>query len=168
MSKQATGRVMPIAGGRALVLERSFAAPIEDVWASITESERLERWIGRWEGQAGSGRTVKFLMTAEGAEEPEDVRIVECEPPRLLRIVFNQGHNEWHVDVTLREVKGVTVLTFIQDIGEGMDVGDVGPGWEYYLDRLAAARANAPQPEWDDYYPAQSEHYAKALQTAGE
>lgn len=167
MSKQATGLVVPIAGGRALVLERTFNAPIEDVWASITESARLERWIGRWEGEPGPGRTIRFLMTAEGAAEPEDVRIVECEPPRLLRIEFSQGPNGWHVDVELSEEDGVTTLTFTQRIDEGIDVSDVGPGWEYYLDRLVAARADAPLPDWDEYYPAQSEHYAAQLGTLG-
>ena len=163
MSKQATGRVVPIAGGRALVLERTFNAPIEDVWASITESERLERWIGSWEGEPGPGRTVRFLMTAEGAAEPEDVRIVECEPPRLLRVEFSQGPNGWRVEVGLTEADGVTTLTFTQGIDEGIDVSDVGPGWEYYLDRLVATRAGAPLPEWDDYYPSQSEHIAAQL-----
>jgi hypothetical protein len=35
----------------------------------------------------------------------------------------------------------------------------MGPGWDYYLDRLAAARAGRPLPEWDQYYPAFSSHY---------
>jgi uncharacterized protein YndB with AHSA1/START domain len=166
MTKQPTGRVVPIAGGRALVLERTFRAPIEDVWASISESERLERWIGRWDGEPGPGRTVSFLMTAEENAEPEDVRIVECEPPRLLRTVFNPGTQSWHVDVTLSEANGITTLTFTQGVA-GIDVSDVGPGWEYYLDRLVAARADAPLPSWDDYYPGQSEHYAAQAAAAG-
>ena len=165
MSRNATGRVVPIAGERALVIERTFKAPIEDVWASITESDRLARWIGRWEGEAGPGRTVSFLMTAEESAQPEDVHIVECVPPRLLRTVLNQSAGWWHVDVTLSEAEGVTTLRFSQAIGE--EVSDVGPGWEYYLDRLAAAREDAPMPEWDDYYPAQSEHYANELRAAG-
>jgi uncharacterized protein YndB with AHSA1/START domain len=160
MSRNATGRVVPIAGGRALVIERTFTAPIEDVWASITESDRLERWIGRWEGDPGPGRTISFLMTAEESAEPEDVLIVECEPPRLLRTVFSQGSTQWHVDVTLEEVDDVTTLRFSQAVGDGDDVTDVGPGWEYYLDRLVAVRADTPMPAWDDYYPAQAEHYA--------
>lgn len=31
-----------------LVFERTFHAPIEDVWAAVTESDRLARWIGVW------------------------------------------------------------------------------------------------------------------------
>jgi uncharacterized protein YndB with AHSA1/START domain len=160
MSKSPTGRVVAVAGGRALVIERTFNAPIEDVWASITESERLERWIGRWEGEPGPGRTISFLMTAEEAAEPEDVRIVECEPPRLLRLVLDQGADGWHVALTLDESDGVTTLRFSQSVGDELDISDVGPGWEFYLDRLVAARADAPLPEWDEDYLGQAAHYA--------
>jgi hypothetical protein len=103
-------------------------------------------------------------MTAEESAQPEDVHIVECEPPRLLRLVLNQSAGGWHVDVLLSESQGVTTLRFSQAIGE--EVTDVGPGWEYYLDRLVAAREDAPMPEWDAYYPAQSAHYAHELRAA--
>ena len=33
-----TGRLFPTADGNDLVLSRTFRAPIEDVWASVTES----------------------------------------------------------------------------------------------------------------------------------
>jgi len=61
MTTSPTGRVIRTSLGRALVLERTFSAPIEDVWASITESARLERWIGRCrrprrDAAAGVGR----------------------------------------------------------------------------------------------------------------
>ena len=35
---------------RYVVFERTFRAPIDDVWAAVTEPERLERWIGTWTG----------------------------------------------------------------------------------------------------------------------
>jgi hypothetical protein len=98
-------------------------------------------------------------MTAEESAEPEDVRIIDCEPPRLLRMVLAQGPDGWHVDLTLDESDGVTTLRFTQRVGDDLDVSDVGPGWEYYLDRLVAARADAPMPEWGEDYLGQAEHY---------
>lgn len=41
-------------------------------------------------------------------------------------------------------------------------VGEVGPGWEYYLDLLVAARdgaADTAAPSFDDYYPAQRDYF---------
>ena len=44
-----TGRREERRRGRpSLVFERTFRAPIEDVWAAVTESDRLARWIGEW------------------------------------------------------------------------------------------------------------------------
>jgi hypothetical protein len=37
---------------------------------------------------------------------------------------------------------------------------EIGPGWEYYLDRLAAAMNGSPVPDWDDYWPSLGSAYA--------
>src|SRR5690606_13594168 len=58
------GTVTAIDGKPNLVLTRTFAAPIAQVWAMCTDSGRLERWIGRWEGDPTAG-AVDFFMTAE-------------------------------------------------------------------------------------------------------
>ena len=43
MNPHPTGRV----DGEKLIITRTFRAPIEDVWTSVTKSESLERWFGR-------------------------------------------------------------------------------------------------------------------------
>ena len=50
-----------------LVQTRTFRAPVEDVWAAVTEPERLARWIGTWTGDPASG-SVDFRMLFEGDE----------------------------------------------------------------------------------------------------
>ena len=59
----ATGRREGRGNHSLLVLERTFRAPVVDVWAAITEPERLERWIGTWTGDPASG-SVLVRMTA--------------------------------------------------------------------------------------------------------
>ena len=39
------------------------------------------------------------------------------------------------------------------------NVGEVGPGWEYYLDMLVASRDGQQAPDFGDYYPAMKEHF---------
>ncbi len=56
-----TGRI----DGNRLIITRTFRAPIEDLWTSVTKSESLERWYGRWEGDAGVGKTVRLRMVFE-------------------------------------------------------------------------------------------------------
>ena len=81
----------PWAGARsatappAVVIERTFRAPVRDVWAAVTEPERLvRRWIGTWSGDPASG-AVEFRMTAEGEDvAARAVTVHECDPPRRL------------------------------------------------------------------------------------
>ena len=167
MSKDPTGTIISTPTGRAVVIERTFRAPIEDVWASITESERLSRWIGHWTGEPGVGNVVRFTMSAEDGAQPEDVTIVACDPPRTLRAHFSQGDGTWHVEVDLAEFDGVTTLLFRQSIAPGEESQGMGPGWEFYLDRLVADHADAPMPDWDDYYPHQQMHYEAAAAALG-
>ena len=85
MSAQPTGRLEQRDGTRYVVLERRFRAPIEDVWAAVTERERLERWIGTYTGDPATG-AVMFRMTAESEEAPEErMAIDSCVPPPWTR-----------------------------------------------------------------------------------
>ena len=159
MSATPTGRVVETPGGRDLILTRTFRAGIEDVWASITESERTARWFGPWTGEAGPGKTVQLTPGFEEGADAADVVIDECEPPRRLVISMVDASGTWLLEAELSERDGTTELTFTHHLDEAADPGSVGPGWEYYLDKLVASRDGSPQPEWDDYYPAQKEHY---------
>lgn len=157
---KATGLVRTTGFSRKLAFERTFSAPIAEVWASITEPDRLNRWIGTWSGEPGPGRTIAFTMTAEGAVEPENVLIVECEPPRALTLRLpGPGGTPWDVDVALTEDGGVTTLVFAQTIKPGDNLGEYGPGWEYYLDRLVAAFSGESFVPWEEYPPAVQSHY---------
>lgn len=161
MSATPTGRLVKTARGRDLVLTRSFRAPIDDVWASITESERTARWFGPWTGETGPGKTIQVTTAFEEGAEPSDVVIEACEPPRKLVLSLASPEGSWLIEVELTERDGTTELAFTHHLDEAADAGSVGPGWEYYLDKLAAARVGAPQPEWDDYYPAQKDYYER-------
>lgn len=161
-----TGTVTKIDGHPNLVILRRFRATADEVWRELTESERLERWIGRWEGDPKTGH-ITFFMTAEGDDpEPEVYTILECDRPRRFAGDTSQGEGSWHLWFELAEESpGDTVLTFGQRLNPGEDVGSIGPGWEYYLDRLVAAQAglDADDVEWDDYFPALQPEYEKLV-----
>lgn len=150
-----------------VVFTRTFRAPVEDVWAAVTEPRRLERWVGTWTGDPTTGQ-VAFRMTAEGEDAEEEIqRIDVCEPPhRLVTRSVTPGPDgtdeiEWVLELDLAGSDGVTTLTFAQVVHDAEMASTVGPGWEYYLDRLVAAETSAEVADvsWDDYYPAQVDHY---------
>jgi uncharacterized protein YndB with AHSA1/START domain len=154
MSPTPTGRLF----GDDLVLTRTFRASIDDVWASLTDPERTARWFGPWEGDAGPGHTIKVQMVQEEGKPWTDLLIDACEPPRRLA-VSGTGEHGWHLDMTLTETADVTELRFTQHLTGTEGVGEVGPGWEFYLDVLVASRDGLPAPDWNDYYPAMRDHF---------
>jgi len=161
-----TGRREERAGRQFLVLERRFDAPIDAVWAAITEPERLARWVGTWTGEPQSG-SVDFQMLYEGEGAAVEVFTIDaCHPPTRLELTSTAPFDgetpvEWHLQLDLAERGGVTTLTFAQSVPEPGMAESVGPGWEYYLDRLVVAEADGDVAavDFDDYYPSQSGHY---------
>jgi uncharacterized protein YndB with AHSA1/START domain len=156
-----TGRRQERDGTSYVVLTRTFRAPIEDVWAAVTEPGRLERWIGTWTGDPASGQ-VAFRMTAEGEDAPEEIQHIDvCEPPRRLVTRFRSDGRVWQLELDLTEADGATTLTFAQVMSDPDLAENVGPGWEFYLDRLVAVMSGAAADTvvFDDYYPAMSDHY---------
>ena len=155
-----TGRIVPTSTGRDLVLTRTFHAPIEDVWASITEPERTARWFCDWTGEAGPGRTIRFRLTFEGPDAAEnDMTIDACAPPHHLAVSSVDEYGSWRLEATLAETDGTTELTFVHHLDDSAAAGEIGPGWEYYLDNLVASRDGTTMPDFDDYFPSMQPHF---------
>jgi uncharacterized protein YndB with AHSA1/START domain len=162
MTQTRTGDVVTIDGEPNLVITRSFGSPAESVWQTMTDPHRLRDWIGYWEGDPTTGH-VSFFMTAENDEpEPQRYTILECDRPRRFAGVTGDEGGGWHLWFELDEVAGVTTLTFGQRLKPGEDLGSIGPGWEYYLDRAEEAHEgrDAAAVVWADYYPALRDEYA--------
>lgn len=159
MSPKPTGRVTLLGSRADLVLERQFNAIIDDVWLSLTDPESMSRWIGTYSGETGPGKSVEFRMLFEQGDTVSNVLIEVCEPPRRLVVSAKDEYGNWHLELRLSSVGETTTLTFIQHLEDPKLAGDVGPGWEYYLDMLVASRTGSPLPSFADYYPAQREYY---------
>jgi uncharacterized protein YndB with AHSA1/START domain len=159
MSPKPTGQLFRTDTGSDLVLSRTFRASAEDVWASLTEPERTARWFGPWEGDAGPGRTIKVQLAFEEQAPWCDLLIEACEPPQRLALSMTDESGSWRVELLLSETNGSTELRFVHHLSTEDGVGDVGPGWEYYLDMLVAAREGSPTPDFGDYYPAMKPYF---------
>ena len=174
MNASMTGRREERDGRTLLVIERRLRAPVDDVWAACTEPSRMERWIGTWSGDPASG-SVSFRMTAEGDDVPaEEMDVLACEPPHRFAVRSREpqpfsedGSGDtalWEMELELTEADGVTSLRFVQVLAPGATgiemAANVGPGWEYYLDRLVAAvtGTDVAAVDWADYA-AGSSHY---------
>src|SRR5690606_32903031 len=80
-----TGRPETRKGQDYLVLPRTLAASVDDVWAAITEPERLGRWFGTWTGDPATGQ-VRVRWDFEEEMADETYAIDACEAPHHLRL----------------------------------------------------------------------------------
>ena len=81
-----------------------FPAPPEEVWAALTEPERLRGWLGeavRFDRVAG-GR-VDFRL---GDDESQQVQgtILAFEPPRLLEYEWHWPGEDQSVEQVMRDI----------------------------------------------------------------
>jgi uncharacterized protein YndB with AHSA1/START domain len=160
MSPEPTGRLERTPEGRTLVMNRTFRAPIEDVWASLTEPERTARWIGPWTGEGKVGGTVYVQMTEEEGAEPSAGVITACDPPHSLSLdLGSYDGGVWPVSIELTELDGVTTLDFRHFLTDADDLSNIGPGWEFYLDRLVAAHFGYEMRVWEAYWPGMGDWY---------
>lgn len=154
------GSVVRDGAGVRLVFRRSYDASAAEVWDALTDPGRLARWFGSWTGDPSSG-TVSMTMTDEGEQQPTTVRVRSCRPPELLEVEVAGPEGPWPLSVRLVEVAGRTQLTFVHELAEPYDAGSIGPGWQYYLDRLGAVLAGTPLPDrFEDYHPRLADRYA--------
>jgi uncharacterized protein YndB with AHSA1/START domain len=166
MTPTPTGQVIPTATGRDLVLERILPGSIDDAWASITESDRLARWFCTWTGQPRVGATLELTLVAEEGDAISQAEILACEPPTHLAVSTHDQGGTWLLEVTLSPIDSDhTHLRFVHHLDKEANSEEVGPGWEYYLDRLVAAMNSSPMPDFDDYWPSLASAYADPKST---
>ncbi len=159
MNPRPSAQLFTTATGCDLVFTRTFRAPAEDVWASVTEPERTARWFGPWRGEGAPGSTIEVQMAFEDTPIWCEMHIDACDPPNKLAVSMIDDAGVWRLELLLTESVGVTELRMVQHLESADGVSQIGPGWEYYLDMLVAARDGAELPDFGSYYPAMKSYF---------
>ncbi|MBB5832853.1 SRPBCC domain-containing protein [Brachybacterium aquaticum] len=149
--------------GSDLVLRRVVPAAPAQVWQHAVDPGRLATWYGTWTGDPASG-TVEVTMNAEpGEATPSTYTIHACEPERLLTVSSSMGEGSWLLSLELEggsdgaggAAGEVTYLALRHhDVPRDM-LQNVGPGWEWYLDRFVGSLSGGDVPTmevWDSHY----------------
>ena len=102
-------------------------------------------------------------MVFEDGKPWSELKIDACEEPTHLAVSTSEAEGGWKLEVTLAESDGTTTLSFVHHLTGTTSIGDIGPGWEYYLDMLVASRDHRPLPSFDRYYPAQENYYCSLV-----
>src|SRR5580698_6765352 len=120
--------------GNDLILSRRFRASIEDVWTSITDPSSTARWFGRWEGKPGAGNEIRVQMAFEDGQPWLTKKIEACEAPHRLVLLSANSPYVSRLELHLKATSDGCELEFIQCGIDRAKAGEMGPGWEYYLD----------------------------------
>jgi uncharacterized protein YndB with AHSA1/START domain len=121
---------------RVLVATRSYPAPPEDVWAALTEPDRIARWFMPVSGDLRLGGRYRLEGNAGGTVE-------SCDPPTAFAVTWEYDGDVTWVSVTLTPDGDRTTLELrhtapvTDERWTQFGPGAVGVGWELGLLGLA-------------------------------
>lgn len=133
---------------RAVILTRSFATTVEDLWDAATNGERIPRWFLPISGELKLGGRYQFEGNAGGV-------ITFCEPPSSVAVTWEFGEMMSWVEARCSDDEaGRARLTLthtapLSDHWDQYGPGATGVGWEGGLLGLAMYLADpaAPKPD---------------------
>lgn len=132
-----SGRI-PAGDGRSLTLQRTYDAPIDEVWDAVTNPERISRWFLPITGDYRLGGHYQLEGNARGD-------ILACERPSRFRVTWVYADTGNPADVSELEVRlaaaGEDATTLVlehtavvpDEMWEQYGPGAVGVGWDQGL-----------------------------------
>jgi uncharacterized protein YndB with AHSA1/START domain len=156
------------ANGKGVVrIEDRYDTGIDDLWAAITDPDRLARWHGQVEGDLRPGGTLRLYIEASDIDSTG--RVEACEPPRRLLVTTRETDESYRkgqgvppfdesLEATLTADGDHTILV-IEVRGMPLDkIAFYGAGWQIHAESLAAYIAGREQGDgearWDELVPA--------------
>ena len=154
---QLLGQTFERDGSGVVRLEDRYDTDVEDLWAALTEPDRLSRWLGDIDGDLRVGGTFRGHWHASGWEG--DCTVEVCERPRRLVVrTVSEDQPDGVVEITLTADGDQTVLV-LED--RGVPLGDLpayGAGDQVHLEDLASVLAGGERCDartrWAELYPA--------------
>lgn len=141
------GHLIDLDGRRAVRFTRRYPAPRTEVWAAITEPDRMARWAFRGDLEPRSGGTVTFDFGEAGSMAGT---VLEWDEPSVLEYEWaTDTEMPWRIRFELTsDGDAGTVLTFDHMLPDATKP-EFAAGWHWHLDRLALHLAGSVPPEVD-------------------
>ena len=139
----------------AIVVEKVLPYAPEKIWRSLTQSERIAKWLMPNDFEANVGRRFTFRTKPMGDwDGVVQCEVLQCDPPRLLRYSWKGGSDSnpeygsrlsSEVTWTLTAVDGGTHLKMVHDgfvfPGNKFAFDAMSPGWGKVMDGIARVTA---------------------------
>jgi len=132
------------AGGRVLEFRRRLNAPPQQVWAALTEPEKVRQWYALTDDYPAVGQKAKYLF--ENSNTTVEVTFTRAKRPSVLEYTWDSQTPEQSpvslvgsvIRFELEAHEGGSLLTLDHIFqSDEVSVPDVLGGWDIHLDELA-------------------------------
>jgi uncharacterized protein YndB with AHSA1/START domain len=141
----------------AIVVEKVLPYAPEKIWRTLTQSERIAKWLMPNDFAAEVGHHFTFRTTPMGDwDGVVHCAVLDCEPPRLLRYSWKGGSDSNPaygsrlnsiVTWMLTPVEGGTHLKMVHDgfvfPGNRFAYDAMSPGWGKVMESIARVTSEA-------------------------
>jgi uncharacterized protein YndB with AHSA1/START domain len=149
------------AGGRAAVrFDRIFLVAADEIWAAITEPERISGWLGDVQGACVVGQRIRIVL-GDRPDGVVNVDIRRCVAPARVELTWTQpGEEPTELYADLHALRlGHTRIVLDHAGLTPESVVAHACAWHYWLDALDAHLSGDPVPPLESYYPAMLAKY---------
>jgi uncharacterized protein YndB with AHSA1/START domain len=165
MSESGTyGTISPVDAAHATIrFERRLPAPIERVWAAITDQGQLATWLAPSSVDVRAGGRVEHVFDPADPGGQVTGTILRIEPMTVLEYEWRflgEPHSILRYDLVADGDS--TILTLTHRLLSVDQVSGYGAGWHAYLDALAAVLAKTEPADWDTRFAAVRAAYVNA------
>lgn len=143
------GALRRLEGERGAVrVESVYPTTADDLWAAVTDPERLARWLAVVEGdlRPGGAFTARFTSEWEGPG-----RIEVCEPPTRLLVTMGPHSADETVIEAVLEPAGDGTRLVVEERGIALvELHAHGAGWQTHLEDLGTSLTGGTPGPWGD------------------
>jgi uncharacterized protein YndB with AHSA1/START domain len=153
---------------RSVRFEREYDASVEEVWAALTEPDRLRGWLAAGGAvlEPWTGGRFEVRMTPGEAETAWGT-VLAFAPPRLLEVEWHyEGEDESVLRIELQPRGSRTLLVLDHRRLQSTQAVGYGAGWHAHLDALDDVLGGVSPGSWEHRFQARLGAYRQAAATA--
>ena len=142
------GWTREVDGSGTVHVEDVYDTGIDELWAAVTEPERLERWLAKVSGDLRVGGTfaARFTSSWEGPG-----RVEVCDRPHRLLLTMQPGTDEEMQIEALLTTESDRTRLVIEERGFPPGVApDHGAGWQAHIEDLRAYLEGREPAPWKE------------------
>ncbi len=141
------GTLHRLEGGKGAVrMEDVYDTNVDDLWAAITDPQRLARWVAEVQGdlRLGGRFHARFTSSWDGSG-----RIDVCDAPHRLEVAMSPGEpDETAIEATLA-AEGAKTRLVIEERGIPLaELAAHGAGWQAHVEDLTAHVEGRAAADW--------------------